>query len=365
MQRLQVLVIDDASIIRNFIRYGLGEVLPQVEILEAANGRYAQSVLNSKPVDLVLCDWEMPEINGQELLLWIRSHERLRNLPFIMVTGRGERSHVVAALRAGIDGYVVKPFNIDTLAKQIREVLAKRGLSLTPSVSSDAVVIPTNQPGPLPVSAVIPPKDLLPDSLPPFNLTVAIARMAGKRDLVRRSLVNFHESFRNAPAEFERLITEGQRDELQRLVHTLKGVAATLEAVALTKAAATLEDTLLNHSTNEIRTLVDAVNVELVHAVAAAAQVLPVAESVVTESPPLPIAIDYRELNRLVAELRTLLAKNSTKSREAVIPLRKILDGTNLDSHLNTLVGHLDRFNFRGAENVLITLTAAFGVVSR
>ncbi|CAK0761659.1 putative Chemotaxis protein CheY [Gammaproteobacteria bacterium] len=130
MQKFQALVIDDASIIRNFIRVGLGVVLPQIEILEASNGRFAQNILISKPIDLILCDWEMPEIDGQELLLWIRNDESLRDTPFIMVTSRDERKHVIAALRAGIDGYVIKPFSIEILERQIREVLTKRGVTL-------------------------------------------------------------------------------------------------------------------------------------------------------------------------------------------------------------------------------------------
>ncbi len=129
MPKIRVLIIDDFALIRDFIRIGLQATSGQIEILEAANGRYAKAVLEGNPVDIVLCDWEMPDVNGQDLLIWVREHERLKDLPFVMVTARSERKHVVAALRAGADGYVVKPFSIETLAKQIQSVLArKRGL---------------------------------------------------------------------------------------------------------------------------------------------------------------------------------------------------------------------------------------------
>ncbi|CAK0772819.1 putative Chemotaxis protein CheY [Gammaproteobacteria bacterium] len=126
MKNLKVLVIDDAGAIRSFIRFGLVEIFPQIEIIEAGNGRQAQIILNNKPVDLILCDWEMPEINGHKLLLWIKEDGRLKNIPFIMITGNADKKHVVAALQAGIDGYVVKPFSIDALAKRIQEVMAKK-----------------------------------------------------------------------------------------------------------------------------------------------------------------------------------------------------------------------------------------------
>ena len=268
MQTLRILVIDDAALVRDFIRQGLYVVLSQIEIVEAFNGRRAQSLLETKPIDLVLCDWEMPDVDGQALLLWIRAHERLHNTPFIMVTVRGERNHVVAAMRAGIDGYVVKPFSIDTLAKQIRGVLAKRGINLG---TIPALTLPTTST--LQQDAAFVSARILPDTLPPFDLATVVARMANKPELVRKTLVRFHDSFGNAPAELDRLMTEGKRDELLRLAHTIRGIAATLEASALTTAAATLEETLLQGNTREVETLVEALKTALLPALTAAGQV--------------------------------------------------------------------------------------------
>ncbi|CAK0745731.1 putative Chemotaxis protein CheY [Gammaproteobacteria bacterium] len=126
MNGLRILVIDDASAIRVFIRVGLSEIFKHIEILESPNGRHAQTILNSKPVDLVLCDWEMPEINGHKLLVWIRENERLKHIPFIMITGSADKKNVLAALQAGIDGYVVKPFSVDVLIKQIQETMLRK-----------------------------------------------------------------------------------------------------------------------------------------------------------------------------------------------------------------------------------------------
>ncbi|CAK0772694.1 putative Response regulator [Gammaproteobacteria bacterium] len=126
MSKLNLLVVDDVSTIRNFVRQGLISRMPQVEVLEASNGRRAQEIMTSKPIDMLLCDWEMPEVNGKELLLWMRGDERFQHLPFIMVTGFTDRKYVVDALRAGIDDYIIKPFSIDILAERIHGVLAKR-----------------------------------------------------------------------------------------------------------------------------------------------------------------------------------------------------------------------------------------------
>lgn len=151
MAKLNVLVADDATFIRDLIRRGLTATIPDVTVHEAYNGRQAQEILLKKPVDIILCDWEMPELDGYELISWIRADERFRNLPFIMVTSRGEKTHVVSAVRAGIDAYIVKPFTIDILMNKVQETLARYGRNLAqelknpsnPNISAESVAILT------------------------------------------------------------------------------------------------------------------------------------------------------------------------------------------------------------------------------
>ncbi len=152
MSKLNLLVVDDASFIRDFIRRGLASALPMVAILEAINGRVAQNMLENKAIDLVLCDWEMPEVDGYQLLQWVRADERFANLPFIMVTSRGERAHVATALQSGIDGYVVKPFRIETLIARIHEAMARRGRVMP---AADFPVPPSPVQGPFADSVAI------------------------------------------------------------------------------------------------------------------------------------------------------------------------------------------------------------------
>ncbi len=136
MKTIQILVIDDAATFRHVIRIGLTSAFSHIEIIEAANGRHAQTLLNGSSVDLVLCDWEMPEINGHKLLVWMKANESLKKTPFIMITGNADKQNVIAALQAGLDGYVVKPFNMSVLVKKVSEVMAKRGIIM--DLSPDA-----------------------------------------------------------------------------------------------------------------------------------------------------------------------------------------------------------------------------------
>ncbi len=125
MAKNKVLVVDDMASVRKFIKFGLEKNHPNVEIFEASNGKEAQTLLEMDKYDLILCDWEMPSMNGPELLHWIRNHPSLKDLPFIMVTAKNEKENVIKAMQAGVNSYVIKPFTIEGLIQKMAEVHRK------------------------------------------------------------------------------------------------------------------------------------------------------------------------------------------------------------------------------------------------
>jgi CheY-like chemotaxis protein len=92
---------------------------------EAVNGKDAQTKLEKVEYDLVLCDWEMPYVTGEELLCWVRNHPTLSKLPFIMVTSRSDKPSVLKAMQEGVDSYMIKPFTADGLAHKILSLIDK------------------------------------------------------------------------------------------------------------------------------------------------------------------------------------------------------------------------------------------------
>lgn len=122
----KVLIVDDANFTRDLIRKAVRSRFPHFQMEEAANGKQAQGKLERGQYDLVLCDWEMPEMTGDELLTWIRQNEATRELPFIMITSRGDKENVVEAIKLGVSNYVAKPFTTDKLVDAIFKVLKKR-----------------------------------------------------------------------------------------------------------------------------------------------------------------------------------------------------------------------------------------------
>ena len=128
MSKVSVLVVDDASFIRDLIKKCLRNYFPGIKIEDAVNGRKAQAMLTRDAFDLVLCDWEMPEMSGLELLTWCREQDHLRTLPFIMVTSRGDKENVVQAIQAGVSDFVSKPFTNEQLLTKVKKAFTKAGL---------------------------------------------------------------------------------------------------------------------------------------------------------------------------------------------------------------------------------------------
>ncbi|APC16845.1 two-component system response regulator [Pseudomonas frederiksbergensis] len=127
MSKISVLVVDDASFIRDLVKKCLRNYFPGIRTEDAVNGKKAQAMLAKEAFDLVLCDWEMPEMSGLELLTWCREQDNLKSMPFVMVTSRGDKENVVQAIQAGVSGYVSKPFTNEQLLTKVKQALNKVG----------------------------------------------------------------------------------------------------------------------------------------------------------------------------------------------------------------------------------------------
>lgn len=125
-----VLVVDDATFVRDLVKRTVRKLLPQANIVEAQNGVRAQSLIRRQNVDLILSDWEMPEMSGEELLRWVREQERTAATPFVMITSRGDRNHVVQAINAGVNDYLTKPFTADELVRKLLKQFKKIGVDV-------------------------------------------------------------------------------------------------------------------------------------------------------------------------------------------------------------------------------------------
>jgi len=120
---LKLLVVDDSSTMRRIIKNTLAR-LGYKDILEGADGVEGWSQIDSNPdVDMLITDWNMPEMNGLELVKKVRADARFADLPIIMVTTEGGKTEVITALKAGVNNYIVKPFTPQVLKEKLGAVM--------------------------------------------------------------------------------------------------------------------------------------------------------------------------------------------------------------------------------------------------
>ena len=121
-KNMNILIVDDYKTMLRIIR----NLLKQLEfdnVEEASDGSEALAKLRAGNFGLVISDWNMEPMTGLELLKEVRADQRLKNLPFIMITAESKTENVVAAKQAGVSNYIVKPFNAETLRDKIEKVL--------------------------------------------------------------------------------------------------------------------------------------------------------------------------------------------------------------------------------------------------
>lgn len=123
----RVLVVDDASFVRDTVKRNLRPLIPNAEFYEAPDGRKAMSAVKTKNIQLILSDWEMPEMSGEEFLKWLRSESDYASIPFIMITSRGDRDNVIQAVTAGVSDYMTKPFTPEELHRKVAKQLKRIG----------------------------------------------------------------------------------------------------------------------------------------------------------------------------------------------------------------------------------------------
>lgn len=119
--KMKILIVDDIASMRRIVFDSLSQIGFN-NIFEAKNGENALKTLKLNKIDLILCDWNMPNMNGLELLKAVRSDEELKNTPFIMITAESKKENVLDAIKAGVNNYIVKPFDTESLKEKIAHV---------------------------------------------------------------------------------------------------------------------------------------------------------------------------------------------------------------------------------------------------
>ncbi|OIN07699.1 histidine kinase [Oceanisphaera psychrotolerans] len=125
-KNMKILIVDDFSTMRRIIKNLLRD-LGFNNTHEADDGTTALPMLKSGDFDFVVTDWNMPGMQGIDLLRAIRADDKLKHLPVLMVTAEAKREQIITAAQAGVNGYVVKPFTATTLKEKLEKVFERIG----------------------------------------------------------------------------------------------------------------------------------------------------------------------------------------------------------------------------------------------
>lgn len=125
-KNMSILVVDDFPTMRRIVRSLLKE-LGYTNVEEAEDGQDALSKLRAGGFEFVVSDWNMPNLDGLEMLKQIRADDALKSLPVLMVTAEAKKENIIAAAQAGANGYVVKPFTAATLEEKLNKIFEKLG----------------------------------------------------------------------------------------------------------------------------------------------------------------------------------------------------------------------------------------------
>jgi len=123
---MKILVVDDFSTMRRIIKNLLKD-LGFTNVQEADDGSTALPMLQQGDFDFVVTDWNMPGMQGIDLLRNIRADDNLKEIPVLMVTAEAKKEQIVAAAQAGVNGYVVKPFTAATLKEKLDKIFERLG----------------------------------------------------------------------------------------------------------------------------------------------------------------------------------------------------------------------------------------------
>jgi len=121
---MRFLIVDDSSTMRRIIINTLNKLGHQ-DVAEAGNGREGLDRLTAGPVDLIITDWNMPEMSGIDFIRTVRSMPDIKDTPVLMITTNAAKDDIVEALKAGVNSYMVKPFTPDIMKEKIEAVLAR------------------------------------------------------------------------------------------------------------------------------------------------------------------------------------------------------------------------------------------------
>jgi len=255
----RVLLVEDNGLNRDLASELLSDL--GIEVSVAVNGREGVDRVAAEPFDLVLMDIRMPVMDGLTATKLIRADNRFSKLPILALTAHAMSGDRQRSLDAGLDDHITKPIDPNRLLAALNRWMPKKSGEL-----------------PKPETSREKPASILggvPDHLPPFDIQAALARTDGKPKLLRKLMLGFRDQYADAIFRLREHVAAGRDADAERLAHSLKSVAAMLEARDVAAAASSVEHAFRSGKTADsdsanLASLIATLETELDPAIAAA-----------------------------------------------------------------------------------------------
>ena len=323
----RILLVEDNEINREIAVELLNDA--GLEVDTAENGRIARDMVVASPArySAVLMDLQMPEMDGIAATESIRKNIPAADLPIIALTAHAYESERQRCLAVGMNDHIAKPVDPAAMVDTLNRWLIVR--SAPDRVKADQST---------PSSA----SDVLPASLAPFDLKAALSRVNGKAALLRKLILQFAAKYEGFGAQLEAQIAEGRLTDARTFVHTLKGVAGSLELRDLAEVSAEIEDAVAEGRTDGLETSIARLNALLEPALVAArsleapAKPSELAPTTPAESPGVQVA---REALATSLQRRSFRARKDFEAYAAALDLT----GQAVDAHpIRVAIDQLD-----------------------
>lgn len=306
----------------------------------ANNGEEGVEKAKRKRYDAILMDVQMPVMDGYTATRILRRDEQCKDTPIIAMTAHAMAGDAEKSINAGMNAHITKPIDPEALFITLSTWITPR-VGLGGDVPSDAT----------PDAA---PHEALPESLPGLDMEDGLHRVSNNTTLYRKLLIKLHDSYEKATAELRRLLDDNQREDAQRLAHSIKGVAGNVGASDLQQAAAELEAAIKD--SNEHDNLFEQFDKALRQVTEGIAQLTPEPSTApVIDSPPVG-ASKEEILAALEAFIPHLKSHKPKPCKEAAKELKILSEGSEWAPQINAIVKLVTTYKFKDALSETETL---------
>ena len=344
---LRVLLVEDNVLNQEVATEILRSAGISVDI--ANNGKEAVEAVTNLPYDIVLMDVQMPVMGGYEATKRIRSIDKFKSLPIIAMTAHAMQGAREECLEAGMNDYISKPIDPDSLFLTIRKWMGP-GAAIDRAPNGPTAINPDTSEETV----------NLPQSLSGIDIEAGLRRLSGNRKLYRKLLLDFAGSYSATYDDISRALKQDDTGLALRLVHTLKGIAGNISALEIQSIASDLEKALTRSETQDAERLLADLGKTVISANDTLSELRESAPAAPAQSEE---AYDTEKAETLLLDLARLIWEDNVNAEQTLEEFRKVIEPSAYGEDVMALAESIGDYDFDTAKAVLQRIAGKMKIV--